>query len=117
MRGGILFGAVFCLTDPVTSPTNKAGRIIFALGAAILTMVIRLFTNSPEGVAYSILIMNIFTPLIDKCLVGRTMKNYVESLVILVMIGGVFAVGCGYGLTSESIVLPTSLASGLKEVF
>ncbi|HIU70555.1 MAG TPA: RnfABCDGE type electron transport complex subunit D [Candidatus Enterosoma merdigallinarum] len=116
MMGGILFGAVFCLTDPVTSPTNKAGRIIFALGAAILTMVIRLFTNSPEGVAYSILIMNIFTPLIDKCLVGRTMKNYVESLVILVMIGGVFAVGCGYGLTSESIVLPTSLASGLKEV-
>ena len=119
MMGGILFGAAFCLTDPVTSPTSKSGRIIFALGASIITLSIRLFANSPEGVAYSILIMNILTPLIDKCLVGRTIKNYWESLAILVLTGCVLAIGCVYGhVCSEDIVLSSaSTVSALKEVF
>lgn len=118
MMGGILFGAVFCMTDPVTTPTSKSGRIVFALGCAIITMAIRLFAGSPEGVAYSILIMNIFTPLIDKCMVGRTMRNWWESLAILVLLAGVFAVGIGYGLTKEGITLPaTNLVSNFREVF
>lgn len=119
MMGGILFGAAFCLTDPVTSPTSKAGRCIFALCAAILTMCIRLFTNSPEGVAYSILIMNLFTPLIDKCLVGRTMKNYWQTLTIVILVGCVLAIGCVYGhVCSDDIALPVShTASALREVF
>lgn len=119
MMGGVLFGAAFCLTDPVTSPTNKAGRIIFSLGAAIITMSIRLFGNSPEGVAYSILIMNLLTPLIDKCLVGRTMKNYWETLVIVIMTGAVLAIGCVYGhVCKADIVLPATKAlAAVKEVF
>ena len=56
--GGIMFGAIFCITDPVTSPTSPAGRIIFALGAALVTILIRFLGAATEGVAYSIFIMN-----------------------------------------------------------
>ena len=47
--GGVIFGAVFMLTDPVTSPTSAQGRVLFAMGAGILTMLIRLKANLPEG--------------------------------------------------------------------
>ena len=118
MMGGVLFGGVFCLTDPVTSPTSKSGRIIFSLMAAILTMVIRLFTNSAEGVAYSILIMNLLVPLIDRCLTGRTLHNWGASLAILVCLAGVFAVGVGYGMTGTfDFAKSPSFVSSIKEVF
>lgn len=69
--GGVAFGAVFMLTDPVTSPTTNQGRVIFALGAAIITVLIRVLANLPEGCLYSILIMNMLTPAIEKALVGK----------------------------------------------
>lgn len=69
--GGIAFGAVFMLTDPVTSPTSAQGRCIFALGAAIITVLIRVLANLPEGCLYSILIMNMLTPMIEKALDGK----------------------------------------------
>jgi len=61
-----MLGAFFMATDMVTSPVSKRGRIIFAIGCGILTVVIRLVGGYPEGVSYSILIMNLFVPLIDR---------------------------------------------------
>jgi len=64
--GGLLLGAFFMATDYTTSPITKTGRIIFAVGCGIFTVVIRTRGGYPEGVCYSILIMNVFTPLIDR---------------------------------------------------
>ncbi len=66
LAGGLLFGAVFMATDWVTSPMTKKGRIIFGIGLGVLTIIIRTFSNFPEGVVFSILIMNMVTPLIDR---------------------------------------------------
>lgn len=66
LAGGLLFGAVFCATDYVTSPIMNSGKVIYAIGLGICTMVIRLFGSYPEGVSFAILFMNILTPLIDR---------------------------------------------------
>ena len=66
LAGGLMIGAFFMATDYVTSPVTGNGRIIFAVGLGILTVLIRNYSNMPEGVCFSILIMNAFTPLIDK---------------------------------------------------
>ncbi|HHT9109406.1 MAG TPA: RnfABCDGE type electron transport complex subunit D, partial [Candidatus Wunengus sp. YC64] len=64
--GGLFLGAFFMATDMVTSPLTKRGLIIFAVGAGILTALIRFYSGYPEGVCYSILLMNTATPLIDR---------------------------------------------------
>lgn len=64
--GGLMLGAFFMATDYTTSPLTKRGRIIFGVGCGLLTMVIRLVGGYPEGVSYSILFMNVMTPLIDR---------------------------------------------------
>ena len=64
--GGLLLGAFFMATDWVTSPITKTGRIIFGIGCGLLVVLIRLKGGYPEGVAYSILLMNVVTPLIDR---------------------------------------------------
>ena len=66
LAGGLMIGAFFMATDYVTSPITDKGRIIFGIGAGILTVVIRRFGGLPEGVCYSILFMNALTPLIDR---------------------------------------------------
>ena len=66
MAGGLIIGAFFMATDMVTIPITKKGQIIFALGAGIITTIIRLQGGYPEGVCYSILLMNALTPLIDR---------------------------------------------------
>ena len=58
-------------TDMVTTPLSRTGAIIFAIGCGILTSCIRLWGSYPEGVSFSILIMNAFTPLIDRYTKGR----------------------------------------------
>ncbi len=65
LTGGLLFGAVFMATDPVTSSVTKPGRMLYGLILGSLVVVIRLFGANPEGVAYAILIGNMFAPLID----------------------------------------------------
>ena len=65
LAGGVMLGAFFMATDYVTSPILPMGKIIFGVGCGILTMVIRLFGQYPEGVSFAILIMNCLTPLID----------------------------------------------------
>lgn len=66
LAGGLIFGAIFMATDYVTTPVTSLGRAIFALGCGLITFVIRKFGAMPEGVCFSILIMNGFTPLIDR---------------------------------------------------
>ncbi|MBN7772417.1 RnfABCDGE type electron transport complex subunit D [Clostridium aminobutyricum] len=66
MAGGLIIGAFFMATDMVTSPITKKGQILFAIGAGMLTVLIRLKGGYPEGVCYSILLMNAVTPLIDR---------------------------------------------------
>ena len=80
---GLLFGAVFMLTDPVTSPTSSLGKIIFAIGAAMLTMLIRVSGSLPEGVVFSIVLMNLFVPIIDSAIKGRTTTKLWKQWVII----------------------------------
>ena len=66
LGGGLMIGAFFMATDYTTSPITEKGKIIFGLGCALITMVIRVFRSYPEGVSYSILLMNIITPHINR---------------------------------------------------
>jgi electron transport complex protein RnfD len=66
MAGGLIIGAFFMITDMVTIPITRKGQVIFAVGAGAITVLIRLVGGYPEGVCYSILLMNSVTPLIDR---------------------------------------------------
>jgi len=71
LAGGLMLGAFFMATDYVTAPLTDSGKIIFAVGAGILTVCIRKFGGMPEGVCFSILLMNAVTPLIDRYTMPR----------------------------------------------
>ena len=66
MSGGLLLGAIFMATDYVTSPSTPWGKVIFGVGAGIITVVIRIWGIYPEGVSFAILLMNILNPYIEK---------------------------------------------------
>ena len=66
LGGGLILGAFFMATDYATTPVTPIGRIIFAVGCGLLTALIRVKGSMPEGVSYSILIMNVFAPLIER---------------------------------------------------
>ena len=66
LGGGLMIGAIFMATDYSTSPTNKLGKSVFALGCGLLTVLIRFLGGSPEGASYAILMMNILSPYIEK---------------------------------------------------
>jgi len=65
LSGGLLIGAIYMATDYVTSPATPAGKVIFGLGAGVITVLIRFWGNYPEGVSFAILLMNILNPYID----------------------------------------------------
>ncbi len=65
LSGGVMLGAIFMMTDMVTSPMSIKGQIVFAIGGGILVSLIRMFGAYPEGCMFSILIMNSLVPLID----------------------------------------------------
>jgi electron transport complex protein RnfD len=71
LSGGVILGAFFMATDLVTSPSGRAGKLVFGAGCGALTATIRSYGGFPEGVCYSILFMNCLTPLIDKYLQPR----------------------------------------------
>lgn len=71
MGGGLLFGAVFMATDYVTTPLNKWGKVIFALGCGLITCLIRFWGSYPEGVSFALLFMNILSPYIEKLCEAR----------------------------------------------
>ena len=74
--GGLILGAFFMATDMVTTPMTIRGKILFGVGVGLITVVIRLWGAYPEGVSFAILIMNAFTPLINKAF-----KPYVFGVV------------------------------------
>lgn len=71
LSGGLMLGAFFMATDMVTSPLSRTGAILFAIGCGVITSVIRLWGSYPEGVSFSILIMNALTPLLDSWTAGK----------------------------------------------
>ncbi|PAT02159.1 hypothetical protein CI105_02105 [Candidatus Izimaplasma bacterium ZiA1] len=101
LSGGLLFGAVFMATDPVTSPITKPSRIYFGFALGVLTFFIRVFGGLPEGVLFSILIMNMFVPTFDyfKWSNSRFTKKsmfiftIIILLTILLTLVGVYYVG------------------------
>lgn len=106
LSGGALFGAVFMMTDPVTNPTSAVGRIIFALGCAILTILIRIQANLPEGVLYSILLMNMLTPAIEQLTDGQQLKMKKKNMIFIltVILFGVVTLGLsGYNLEAKEV--------------
>lgn len=66
LSGGLLIGAVFMATDYVTTPITRSGKMIFAFGCGLITVLIRFFGTYPEGVSFSILLMNILSPYIER---------------------------------------------------
>ncbi|MFQ5647488.1 MAG: RnfABCDGE type electron transport complex subunit D [bacterium] len=77
--GGLFLGAFFMATDYVTTPITRKGKIIFAIGCGLLTSLIRLYGNYPEGVSFAILLMNSVTPLIDNYIKPTTFGKVEES--------------------------------------
>ena len=69
LSGGLFLGAIFMATDYTTTPVTRKGQVIFALGCAFITSAIRKWGAYPEGVSYSILIMDLMVPLIDRAFV------------------------------------------------
>jgi len=64
--GGLFLGAIFMATDYVTTPQTNIGRLVFGIGAGLLTVILRVYSSYPEGVSFAILLMNILTPYINK---------------------------------------------------
>ena len=79
MSGGVVLGAFFMATDYSTCPITDKGKFIYALGCAVITVVIRCFGSYPEGVSFSILLMNLCTPLIDRLCVTRPFGSHLEK--------------------------------------
>ena len=98
LYGAVLFGAVFCITDPVTSPVMSSGRIYAAFLGAFVCACIRYLGSAPEGVGYSILLVNLCTPAIDRILSNKSNHRigtqYIVMAGITVMCIGL---GCGIG--------------------
>lgn len=66
LSGGLLLGAIFMATDYTTSPFTRKGKIVYSLGLAVITFLIRQFGNMNEGVSYAILLMNLTVPYINR---------------------------------------------------
>lgn len=66
LSGGLLIAAIFMITDYVSTPLNFVGKLVFAFGAGVITVLIRFFGSYPEGVSFGILLMNILSPYIEK---------------------------------------------------
>ena len=84
LSGGLLFGAVFMATDPVTSPVTPIGQILHGISLGLLTVAIRFLTPYPEGVMTSILFMNMLVPLFDK--VGVELRYDIKKVYIPILI-------------------------------
>lgn len=72
LAGGLILGAFFMATDYTTSPMTLKGRIVMGMGCGLITSVIRLYGGYPEGVSYSILLMNLAVPLIDRFFIPKS---------------------------------------------
>ena len=99
--GGVAFGGVFMLTDPVTNPQTRPGKIVFSAIAALLTVLIRFLGNLPEGVVFSILLVNMLAPSIDIIFSSKQVVAYkrnlgivfgtIAAVIIIISCVGIFA--------------------------
>ena len=80
LAGGVMLGAFFMATDYVTSPKLPVGQLIFGIGCGLVTMAIRFLGSYPEGVSFSILLMNICTPLINRLSYNIYLKNAAKQM-------------------------------------
>ncbi|MDD6467612.1 MAG: RnfABCDGE type electron transport complex subunit D [Erysipelotrichaceae bacterium] len=103
LTGGVVFGAVFMATDPVTNPTTNAGKVIFAIGCGLLTVLIRVKGSLPEGVLYSILLMNMLTPWIERACAG---VQYQLGKKLLPLLTGLVAVSVGLVFAVANMIAP-----------
>jgi electron transport complex protein RnfD len=89
--GSLMFGAIYMATDPVTSPITKPGRMLFGMMLGVVTYFIRVFGAYPEGVIFSILLMNMFVPIFDHPKLSKSMfikrRLYITVVVFMVIIG------------------------------
>lgn len=95
--GGLMFGAVFMATEPVTTPRTPNGEIVFALFLGVVTVMLR-YLVKPEGVASSILFMNLFTPLIDNIFAKVRVKDNPKKMVMSYVYVGIFVLAI-FGFT------------------
>ena len=65
LSGGLMLGAIFMVTDYVTSPYTLTGKLVYGVGLGVITCAIRFWASSTEGVSYAILLMNLFVPYIN----------------------------------------------------
>lgn len=79
LSGGLLLGAIFMATDYTTSPITKWGKVLFACGCGVLTILLRVYSNMPEGVSFSIILMNILVPLIEMVTTPKTFGKRKEK--------------------------------------
>lgn len=79
LAGGLFIGAFYMATDYVTSPVTPAAQIVFGIGCGLLTSIIRLFGGYPEGVCYSILLMNLAAPLLERAFKKRIYGEVAKS--------------------------------------
>lgn len=101
LSGGMLFAGVFMITDPVTSPTSKFGRLFYAAMAGAITALIRICGSYPEGACFSILIMNMFTPCIDYFMRGKPNKyTWKENLILFICLALVTGIVVAYILVN-----------------
>ncbi len=99
LSGGLLFGAIFMATDPITSPVTKGGRIYFGFALGVLTFFIRVFGAFPEGVVFSILIMNMFVTTFDYYKWTNqqiTKRQKIIFLIVVLVTIGITIVGVSY---------------------
>ena len=75
LSGGLMLGAIFMATDYATCPINRSGKLVYAIGCGLLTVLIRLYGSLPDGVSFAIVIMNILTPLIERVVRPRPFGN------------------------------------------
>ena len=79
LGGGLIIAAFFMATDYSTTPINKLGKMVFALGCGLITVLIRFLGSYPEGVSFAILLMNILSPYIEKLCEGRPLGKEVKK--------------------------------------
>ena len=100
LTGGVLFGATFMFTDPVTMPINAPGRIMFGLLGATLTVIIRLFAALPEGVAFSLLLCNLVAPALDHFTISGNKFTWKKiAFMAAILFAGTLAVAFGLGFS------------------
>lgn len=111
--GGVMFGAVFMITEPVTSPRNPLGKTIFILFLAVLTILFRFVGNLPEGVGTSIIVMNIFSLPIDKYAAiikanrwNKVTWKYVGIVFGILLVLGLYAVLKAGSLYNLNLFIP-----------